>query len=94
MSKFYPPEESFTHRSAWAFEIPKAAEIYLLCSVAPGAKMFYHLKVPAEFIEERLPKLQLRNNGRVSLWLSAEPDEMFVEHRGKIGFDCFLVTTT
>jgi hypothetical protein len=91
VSKFYPPEESFTHRSAWAFEIPKAVEIYLLCAVTPNAKTFYHLKVPAGFIEEQLPKLHVLKNGKVSLWLSAEPKEMFVEHRGKIGFDCFLV---
>lgn len=92
VSKFYIPEESFTHRSAWAFVIPKAAEIHLLCEVAPGAKMFYHLKVPAGFVQERLPKLHVRKNGKVSLWLSAEPDDMFVEHRSKIGFGRFLMT--
>jgi hypothetical protein len=100
-SKLYIPEKSWTRRSAWWLEIPqrtietpKLDEIDLLCEVASGANEFYYLKVPVEFFKKELPKLCVRNNGKVSLFLSAEPDEMFVEQRGsgKIGFGRFLKT--
>jgi hypothetical protein len=101
-SKLYIAEKSRTGYPAWwleipqrAIEAPKTGEIDLLCEVAPGANKFYYLKVPVEFLKKELPRLCVRNNGKVlSLFLSAEPDEMFVEQRGKgrIGFSRFLVT--
>lgn len=94
-SKFYIPEKSWTRESAWWFEIPqrvfetpKSAEFHLICQVAPDSKDFYCLEVPVKFLKEELPNLHVRRNGKVSLFLSAERDEMFVEQRGngKVSF--------
>ncbi|MCX6895129.1 MAG: DUF2442 domain-containing protein [Verrucomicrobia bacterium] len=89
-SKFYVPEKSWTRHSAWWFEIPqqtietsKSPDFYLLCQAAPSAKEFHCLKIPVTFFREQLPRLCLRENGKVSLFLSAERDEMFIEQRGK-----------
>lgn len=101
-SKLYIAAKSRTRRSAWWLEIPQRAiktpksdEIGLLCEAAPGANKFYYLKVPVKFLKKKLPKLCVRKNGKLlSLFLSAEPDEMFVEQRGngRIGFVRFLMT--
>jgi hypothetical protein len=100
-SKFYVPEKSWTRQSAWWFEIPRSAieipganEIHLLCQVLPGAKDFHHLKVSVQFFREKLQKLVVRENSKVSLFLSAEPDELFIDQRGKgkVGFRHFLIS--
>jgi hypothetical protein len=101
-SKFYIPEKSWTQQSAWWFEIPlriietpKSAEIHLLCQIAPSAKDFHCLKVPVEFLKKERSNLCVRKNGKVSLFLSAEQDEMFVEKRGngKVSFGQLLKIT-
>jgi hypothetical protein len=101
-SKFYIPEKSWTRQSAWWFEIPqrtieapKSAEIHLLCQVAPDANDFHYLKVPVEFLKKEKPNLCIRKNCKLSLFLSAEQNEMFVEKRGsgKVGFGRLLKTT-
>lgn len=101
-SKFYIPEKSWTRQSAWWFEIPqrtiespKSAEIHLLCQIAPGANDFHHLKVPIDFLRNELPNLCIRKNDKVSLFLSAEQREMFVEKRGsgKVSFARLLKPT-
>jgi hypothetical protein len=101
-SKFYVPEKSWTGQSAWWFEIPeriietpKLAEIHLLCQVAPDAKDFHYLKVPVEFLNKEKPNLCVRKNNKLSLFLSAEQNEMFVEKRGgkQVGFGQLLKTT-
>lgn len=101
-SKFYVPEKSWTRQSAWWFEIPqrtietpKSAEIHLLCQIAPDAKDFHYLKVPVEFLKKERPNLCIRENGKLSLFLSAEQDEMFVEKRGggKVSFRPLLKST-
>lgn len=98
-SKFYIPKKSRTRQSAWwleislrAIETPKSEAIDLVCEVAPGANEFYYLKVPIKFFKKELPKLCVRKNGKVCLFLSAEQNEMFIEQRGKgrIGFGRFL----
>jgi len=100
-SKFYIPEKSWTRRSAWWFEIPRVAietpkspEFHLLCQVAPDAKDFHCLKIPVAFLKETLPTLCIRDNGKVSLFLSAESGEMFVDQKGigKVRFGGFLTT--
>jgi hypothetical protein len=99
-SKFYIPEKSWTRQSAWWFEIPrqaietpKSVEFHLLCQSIQDAKEFYHLKVPAEILKTELPNLCVRKTNKVSLFLSAERNEMFVEKRGrgKVNFNRFLV---
>lgn len=98
-SKFYIPKKSRTRQAAWwleiplrAIETPKSNAIDLVCEVAPGADEFYYLKVPVKFLKKELIKLCVRKNDKVSLWLSAEQDEMFVNLRGsgRIGFVRFL----
>lgn len=98
-SKFYIPEKSWTGRSAWwveiprrAIETPKSDMIDLVCEVAPGVDDFYYLKVPVKFLKAELPKICVLNSGKLSLFLSAERNELFVEQRGKgkIGFGRFL----
>ena len=92
-----------TQRSFWWLEIPQQAleeplsnEIVLLCEVAPGANKFYCLKVPVKFFktEKERRTLCVRKNGKLSFYLSAEPEEMFVEQRGegKVHFHHFLQT--
>src|SRR5882724_1594582 len=92
--------KSWTRQSAWwfeiprqAIEIPKSVEFHLLCQSAPDAKEFYNLKVPAEFLKTELPNLCVRKTNKVSLFLSAEQNEIFVEKRGsgKVNFNRFLV---
>jgi len=101
-SKFYIPEKSWTGQSAWWFEIPlrlieatESAEVHLICQVAPDAKDFHCLKIPVEFLRIELPNLCVRKNGKVSLFLSAERHEMFVEKRGngKVSFALLLKPT-
>lgn len=50
--------------------------------------------VPAGFVTANLSKLALRDNDRVSLFLSAEPADLFVERRGtgKLSFAPFRVS--
>lgn len=101
-SKFYISEKSWTQQSAWWFEIPQrsieapqSTEIHLLCQVAPDAKDFHYLKVPVEFLNKEKPNLCIRKNNKLSLFLSAEQNEIFVEQRGKgkVRFGQLLNTT-
>ena len=100
-SKFYVPERSWTGQSAWwleipqtAIEMPKSDEIHLVCEVAPDVDDFHYLKVPVEFFRKKLSNFDIRNNGKISLFLSAEPSDIFVDRRGrgKISFSDFLVS--
>jgi hypothetical protein len=100
-SKFYVPERSWTGQAAWWLEIPRgvidnsgSGNLHLLCQAAPGLSEFHYLRVPADFLRRNLSKLALRDNGRVSLFLSAEPSDQFVERRGsgKLPFASFLVS--
>lgn len=99
-SKFYVRERSWTGESAWWLEIPRrvietsgARHLHLVCQAAPGVSTFHYLRVPAEFVTANLSKLALRHNDRVSLFLSAEPADLFVERRGtgKLSFAPFRV---
>ncbi len=87
-SKFYVPEKSWTGQAAWWLEIPRGVidnggseNLHLLCQTAPGRSEFHYLKVPTDFLRRNLSKLTLRDNGRVSLFLSAEHADLFVERR-------------
>ena len=76
-------------------ETPKSAQIHLLCQIAPDTNDFYRLNVPVKFLETELPNLYVRKNGKVSLFLSAERHEMFIEQRGtgKVSFARLLKPT-
>lgn len=88
-------------QALWWIDIPKKdiekqkpAAIDLLCEVATGAKKFYYLRVPVEFLKKEELKLDVNKSGILRLHLSAEPDKMFADQRGsgKIGFGGFLQT--
>ena len=101
-SKFYIPDKSWTRHSAWWIEIPlskivtpESAEIHLLCQTSQDAKDFHCLNVPVAFLKKELPNLSVRENGKASLFLSAEQRDMFIEKRGSgsVSFARFLKPT-
>ncbi len=98
-SKFFGPGESWTGRRAWWLQIPVNriqgsidTDIHLVCQIAPNKIAFHYLKVPAAYFREQLPKLIVLDNGKVNLFLSAEPKNMFVDERGngRVSFSRFL----
>jgi hypothetical protein len=100
-SKFYVPEKSRTKRSAWWVEIPRStlqspgsSEVHLLCQKAPDVADFHYLRVPIDFLRAQLSRLATRESNQISLFLSAEPEEMFMDQRGqgRVDFSGFLVT--
>jgi hypothetical protein len=100
-SKFYHPAESWVKRSVWWFEIPMPVingadtHISLLCETSTGQTDFYWLDVPTEYILRKLPALSVRKNNRLSLFLSAEENNKFVDLRGdKVPFGQFLKTVS
>ncbi len=100
-SKYYLPEESWPKKAVWWFEIPihlieKSEEhfIDLVCQIAPdNTDAFYYLKVSVRFLHEHLKSFHV-NGDRMSIYLSAEPDKLFVEERGNgaLNFKPFLVS--
>ena len=99
-SKFYRPEESWPKKAVWWPMIPietigskKHSYVNILCQVAPGKNDFHYLKVPATFLNENLKKFHILQ-GKIALYLSADPGRLFVEERGegKLDFNIFLVT--
>ena len=100
-SKFYVPENSWTKRAAWWLEIPASAlqspdssEVHLLCQKAPDDTVFHYLKVPVGFLRANLTRLAVRERDQISLFLSAEPGDAFVDQRGRgrVNFIDFLVS--
>ena len=99
-SKFYSPEESWTNKAAWAFEVDKSVveksplqKIHLLCEKEPGGKDFYYLQLPGSYLVENQKELYVRSNNRYSIFLSAEQRNLFQDERGKgkVTFSQFLV---
>ena len=64
----------------------------LICEKLPGKNDFYHFKVPAKFLIVNL-KCFHRIGESISLYISAEPENIFTEVRGKgqLDFSKFLV---
>lgn len=96
-SKFFPEEESRTDAEAWWFEIGLEKlrdrvdeDVYLLCQKEGGADDFHVLRVPAQHIYDLAQRgdLDVRADGTiVSIILSAEPDSLFIDQRGKAKVD-------
>lgn len=91
-SKYYPPNQSWTGSSAWAFEVPlgklhelnENGTVTLRCQLAENPLAYRNLSVPAEFLKSHLSDFFIRNDrNAISLFLSAEPSNEFVEQRGK-----------
>lgn len=98
-SKYYLPEESWPKKHVWWPKIPIIAidknnftHVNLICEVAPGKNEFYYFKVPVDFLNEHLDRFD-RVNDTIHLYLSAEPDTLFREIRGKgnLDFSPFLI---
>ena len=98
-SKYYTPVESWPKTHLWWLQIPLYAieiiqydHVNLICQVAPGRNDFHYLKVPTKFINEHLENFH-RIGEIISLYLSANPDTLFVEERGegKLDFSEFVV---
>lgn len=99
VSKFYPPDESWTKKPAWAFEIAAAEldvtheDLHLLCQREESPNEFHYLRIPSSYLIEHRSGLYFREErGTFSLFLSAEPNLQFSEVRGNgnIRFDIFL----
>ena len=99
-SKYYLPHESWPKTHVWWPQIPISAideklgyYINLVCQADANSNKFHYLKVPITFFEENLDKFD-KVNGKIHLYLSADPNNLFVEQRGigKINFTEFLVS--
>jgi hypothetical protein len=98
-SKYYLPEESWPKEHVWWLQIPlKVIEakqnsfINLICQVAPNKSEFHFLKVPTDYFHKHLKNFHIVEE-KASLYLSADPKDLFVETRGKgkTEFTGFLV---
>lgn len=99
-SKFYLARESRTGEAAWWLEFPRSIldaagspDLHFVCQVEPKRTDFHYLRVPKEFIKTNLPRLDVRDDDRVSIFLSAEAADLFVDRRGdgKVSFTRFLM---
>ena len=88
-SKYYTPEESWPKTRVWWFQIPPTAidikfyeYVNLVCQIAPNKNDFHYLKVPTKFLQEHLEKFH-RVADKISIYLSANPNTLFIEERGK-----------
>jgi len=98
-SKYYTPEESWPKTRVWWLQIPitsidlKPNEyVNLICEAQPNKNDFHYLKMPIKFLNEHLEKFH-RMGEIISLYLSANPDTLFIEERGegRLDFSKFLV---
>jgi hypothetical protein len=99
-SKYYTPDESWPKTRVWWLQFPETAVdinkynyVNLICQVAPGDNDFHHLKVPSKYLREHLDKFH-RIGEKIDLYLSANPETLFVEERGegRLDFSKFLIT--
>ena len=99
-SKYYLPEESWPKTHVWWVQIPLKAlstlnghYINFLCQTNPDSNEYHYLKVPKKFLVDHLDKFDIVQNTKIHLYLSADPDKLFLEERGtgKLDFSKFLV---
>lgn len=86
-SKLYRPDESWPRLAVWWLEVPLQkldstfAHIHFLCENSLD-KDFHYLKIPVDYLKQNLQLFHIRNN-KMSLYLSAAPEQLFYEIRGK-----------
>lgn len=68
-------------RACLQYATPKGPFI-LLGQQSPDRSDFRYLSVPAQYLTQHLPELHIRTGQRISLFLSAELDTLFVDQRG------------
>ncbi len=97
VSKLYPPEESWTKRYAWWFDLPidkidryLDRDYYLVCK--ENDKDFHILQVPNQFLKKNLEKFEIQKE-KIRLHLGAEKDILYIDQRGKgkVEFSSFLI---
>lgn len=98
-SKYYLAHESWSKTEVWWVELAmKAIDtkendfVNILCQVAPLENEFHYLKVPVEFLKENFDKFH-KSFEKISLYLSANSETLFIEERGegRLDFSKFLV---
>lgn len=98
-SRYYSPEISWPKTKVWWLQIPiksiDAAQyeyVNILCQVTPLENKYHYLKVPVKFLNDNFDKFH-QSFGKISLYLSANPDTLFIEERGKgrLDFSGFLM---
>jgi hypothetical protein len=92
VSKLYKPEESWTKKRAWWFDLPikkvreKRAKNYYLLGAKDGRKSrFVTLNVPKSFLLLHLKKknFDIRYRKMIRLHLAAYKENWLVDERGK-----------
>lgn len=95
-SRYYPPEKSWTNSPAWAFEIPLTefkdaavdSVIELQCEPEVDGDEQAKLLVPVYFLNRHFDSFYFREDRKsISLFLSADPKNEFIEVRGNDGID-------
>ncbi len=69
-----------------AIDITKYDYVNFICQVAPDKNDFHYLKVPTKFLQGHLDKFH-RIGEMVDIYLSARPENLFVEIRGSERLD-------
>jgi hypothetical protein len=89
-SKFFKPEESWTQKETWWFNLPikkikgnKKKYYYLLGARKKGEKGFVIVEVPNRFLITNLRGLETRYDDKVILHLAAYKDNWLIDERGK-----------
>jgi len=89
-SKFFEPEESWTQRETWWFNLPikriranRNGDYYLLGARTKKKSAFVVLRVPNKFIIKNVRRLETRYDDKVILHLAAYKDNWLVDERGK-----------
>ena len=95
-SRYYPADQSWTNKPAWAFEIPISefrdvkidSVIELRCQIEIDEDDYHRLLVPVYVFERKFDSFYLREDtNKISIFLSAEPSNLFHEVRGKESVD-------
>lgn len=101
VSKCYLPEKSWTKSQVWWLEIPlknlkENQDVHLICQ-KENDKDFHYLRVPIKELRDYIKREELdvrlrKNDEVISLHLSAQPNNLFqnLRGKGKIDFDKYL----
>jgi len=93
VSKLYSADESWSKSKVWWFEFPESDITddlsgfqNLLCNKNSNSEHFHLIRVPNSFLIKFKNGLYLRNKKGIStfsIYLSANPEDMYVEQRGE-----------
>ena len=101
VSKFFEPNESWTGRETWWFNLPikkivknKGEAYYLLGACRGHTDDFIVLAVPNQFLMDNIEGFETRYDNKIILHLAAYEDKWLVDERGKgrVAFSRFVVS--